>query len=168
MSFIPAPPVSAAERPTSPDPLRRTLGHMATSVTIVTTTHDGTPHGFTANSFAAVSRNPPLVTVFLDESAECYPVFEVAEHVAINVLADGQDHLARAFATRGADKFAIADVDEAHHAPILRDAMATILGAIQERYVVGDHLMLLIAVDDMHYRDREPLVYHNRVFRKLV
>lgn len=153
----------------TPNPLRRALGHMATSVTLVTTTHDGQNHGFTANSFAAVSNRPPLVTVFLADTAECYRVFQVAEHVAVNILADGQDHLARTFATRGADKFADIALDAEHdHVPVVAGAMASIVGVVDERYPVGDHLMLLIAVDRVVYNDREPLVYHNRAFRKLV
>lgn len=150
-------------------PLRRALGHMATSVTLVTTTHDRSNHGFTASSFAAVSRDPPLVTVFLADTAECYDVFQAAEHVAVNVLADDQDRLARTFATRGVDKFADIELDDDYeHVPVVEGAMASIIGVVDERYSVGDHLMLLIAVDRVVYNDREPLVYHNRVFRKLV
>lgn len=157
------------EAPTAPNPLRRALGHMATSVTLVTTTHNGQHHGFTANSFAAVSNNPPLVTVFLADTAECYDVFQTTEHVAVNILADDQDDLARVFATRGAEKFTGIDLDEEHnHVPVVEGAMASIVGVIDERYAVGDHLMLLIGVDRVVYNDREPLVYHNRVFRKLV
>lgn len=151
------------------NPLRRALGHMATSVTLVTTTHNGQNHGFTANSFAAVSSSPPLVTVFLADTAECYGVFERTEHVAVNILADDQGHLARAFATRGIDKFAdLALADSDAPVPVVDGAMASIIGRVDERYTVGDHLMLLIAVDDVVYSDREPLVYHNRAFRKLV
>ncbi|GAB3601366.1 flavin reductase family protein [Microbacterium tumbae] len=157
------------ERPAPPNPLRRALGHMATSVTLVTTTHDGVQHGFTANSFAAVSNEPPLVTVFLADTAECYGAFQATEHVAVNILADDQGHLARTFATKGVDKFAGIELDAEHaHVPVVQGAMASIVGVIDERYSVGDHLMLLIAVDHVVYNDRDPLVYHNRVFRKLV
>ncbi len=156
-------------RPTAHDPLRRALGHMATPVTLVTTVHNGRRYGFTANSFTSVSSSPPLVTVFLADTADCYGAFAATERVAVNILAEGQGDLAKHFATKGADKFAAVDLHPDHeHLPVVADAMATILGRVELRQTAGDHLMLLIAVDDVLYNDREPLVYHNRTFRKLV
>ncbi|QEO14928.1 flavin reductase family protein [Agromyces intestinalis] len=163
-------PATSGSTSSEPDnPLRRALGHMATSVTLVTTTHDGGHHGFTANSFAAVSSDPPLVTVFLANSATCYGAFAETEHVAVNVLADGQGELARRFATKGADKFAGIDLDPRHpHLPVVAGAMASLIGRIDQRWPAGDHLMLLIAVDDVVFDRKEPLVYHNRTFRRLL
>ena len=41
---------------------RKALGQFVTGVTIVTTCEiDGTPRGFTANSFTSVSLDPPLI-----------------------------------------------------------------------------------------------------------
>ena len=43
---------------------RKTLGKFVTGVTIVTTCEkDGTPRGFTANSFTSVSLEPPLILI---------------------------------------------------------------------------------------------------------
>jgi len=161
------PPAVATDGPVNP--LRRALGHMATSVTLVTTRRDGLDYGFTANSFTSVSVQPPLVTVFIAETAECFPAFASADHIAVNILADGQGDLARRFATRGADKFAGLDLDAAHaHVPVVVGAMASIIGRVELTQPAGDHLMLLIAVDHVEYSGQEPLVYHNREFRKLV
>jgi flavin reductase (DIM6/NTAB) family NADH-FMN oxidoreductase RutF len=163
---------TAVARPgteSAPNPLRRALGHMATSVTLVTTRHGETDHGFTANSFAAVSADPALVTVFLAETAECYGVFAETDRIAVNILADGQEELALRFATRGADKFGALVQDPEHPGvPVVVGAMASIVGRVHERWSVGDHLMIIIAVDEVVYAGHEPLVYHNRAFRKLV
>ncbi len=142
---------------------------MATSVTVVTTRHEGAAHGFTANSFTSVSSSPPLVAVFLADTAECYPVFEASDRVAINVLADGQGDVARRFATRGADKFGGLALDPFRpQTPVLEEAMSSIVGTVQLRQTAGDHLMLLVAVDEVLHSERPPLVYQNREFRKLV
>lgn len=54
---------------------RSALARFPSGVTIVTTrSEDGTPHGFTASSFASLSLDPPLVLVCLDRGATCYPV----------------------------------------------------------------------------------------------
>lgn len=142
---------------------------MATSVTLVTTRLDGVDYGFTANSFTSVSVEPPLVTVFIAETAECYRAFAVAEEIAVNILADGQGDLARRFATKGADKFAGLPLDGGYpQVPVVIGAMAGIIGRVALTQPAGDHLMLLIAVDHVEYSGHQPLVYHNREFRKLV
>lgn len=160
-----------AQRVSTPgvNPLRRALGHMATSVTLVTTRVEGVDYGFTANSFTSVSVEPPLVTVFIAETAECYGAFAAADHIAVNILADGQGDLARRFATRGADKFAGLALDRSYsQVPVVVGAMASIIGRVEMTQTAGDHLMLLIAVDHVEYSGQQPLVYHNREFRKLV
>lgn len=148
--------------------LRTTLARMATSVTLVTTRHDGVDYGFTANSFTSVSSEPPLVAVFLADTADSYGAFARSERVAINILADGHGELARRFATKGTDKFAEFDAHPDHDdLPVLADAMATLLTRIESRVTCGDHLMLLLGVEDVRSSDRLPLVYQDRTFRTL-
>ena len=149
--------------------LRRALAGMATSVTLVTTKIDGTPFGFTANSFTSVSVSPPLVAVFLAETAESYPAFARTTHLAVNILADGQGDIAKHFATKGVDKFAAVELHhEYDHVPVVTGAAASIVGRVHERWTVGDHLMIIVHVDDVTRTGAEPLVYQNREFRKLV
>ncbi|MET4581707.1 flavin reductase ActVB [Conyzicola nivalis] len=162
---------SYLESPAEFDPaeLRRALAHMGTSVTLVTTKIDGVPFGFTANSFTSVSVSPPLVAVFLAETAESYPAFARTTHVAVNILADGQGEVARHFATKGVDKFSAVELHhEYDHVPVVTGAMASIVGRVHERWTVGDHLMIIVHVDDVTRNESEPLVYQNRQFRKLV
>jgi 3-hydroxy-9,10-secoandrosta-1,3,5(10)-triene-9,17-dione monooxygenase reductase component len=40
---------------------REVLGHFATGITIVTATEEGEPVGFSCQSFAALSLDPPMV-----------------------------------------------------------------------------------------------------------
>ena len=50
--------------------LRDAFGQFATGVTVVTTRDkDGKPVGMTANSFASVSLDPPLVSWCVDKSS---------------------------------------------------------------------------------------------------
>ena len=56
---------------------RKTLGQFVTGVTIVTTTsEDGTPRGFTANSFTSVSLDPPLVSICIGAVNEGIYIFK--------------------------------------------------------------------------------------------
>src|SRR3954469_24372690 len=70
---------------------RRALGAFVTGVTVVTTIQaDGSPRGFTANSFTSVSLDPPLILVCIAKSASSYAVFSGTRHFAVSVLAEDQ------------------------------------------------------------------------------
>jgi hypothetical protein len=85
---------------------RRALGQYPTGVTVITTRGpDGRRIGITANSFTSVSLAPPLVCWSLSKKASHFSELENAASFAVNVLAAGQHHLSRQFATSGQDKF---------------------------------------------------------------
>ncbi|WP_061961434.1 flavin reductase family protein [Demequina flava] len=161
----------ASPSPQSFDPnhLREALGAMATSVTVVTTHHEGERYGFTANSFTSVSSSPPLVAVFLAETADSYRAFCEAERVAINILAEGQGDVASHFARKNNDKFGEVALAEEHvDLPVIDGHMAALKGRIAHRDDAGDHLMLLIEVEAVCTSENAPLVYQNRAYRNLV
>src|SRR6266576_3709647 len=79
--------------------LRNALGRFATGVTIVTTrTQDGKFEGVTANSFSAVSLEPPLVLWSLRCASPSLPAFLASNCFAINVLSKEQARISRHFA----------------------------------------------------------------------
>ena len=87
MSGVEAPPDASLDTAT----LRRALGCFVTGVTVVTTRDaGGAPLGFTANSFASVSLDPPLVLVCVGHEVERFDVYRRCSEFAINVLGDSQ------------------------------------------------------------------------------
>lgn len=99
----------------TPLALRTALGRFATGVTIVTCVDAaGQRVGLTANSFGALSLEPPLVLWSLRLASPSLSAFETASHFAVNVLAEPQVELSRRFARpqapgaagMAADKFA--------------------------------------------------------------
>ncbi|MCY9787072.1 flavin reductase family protein [Nocardiopsis sp. EMB25] len=152
-----------------PTALRDGLARMATSVSVITTEVATGRHGFTANSVVSVSADPPLIGVFLATTAECHAAFAHARTLAVNVLADGQEHLSTLFATRGADKFGSTGfVRGGLGAPILPDAAVTLEGSVHSRHAAGDHTMILVDVARVRRGDSAPLIYQGRRFRRLV
>src|SRR5690242_12848050 len=82
--------------------LRHIMGHFATGVTVVTTKDAaGSPFGLTANAFASLSLDPPLVLVCVDKAAQCYSCFAGSGHFVVNVLSEEQEEVSRRFATKG-------------------------------------------------------------------
>ena len=66
--------------------LRKAFGSFATGVTLVTTRQEnGTPRGFTANSFTSVSLDPPLLLVCISKNAQSYSTFRDSKYFAVNV-----------------------------------------------------------------------------------
>jgi len=146
--------------------LRDAFGRFATGVTVLTTREaDGTPRGFTANSFSSVSLDPPLVLVCIGHNAHSGPAFRAAPHFAINVLGGAQKDLALLFASRSEEKFA----DTAWHTgaqdvPLLPGALATMVCAQHNLIEAGDHVILVGEVLDTQVSDGPALVYHRGQF----
>src|ERR1700745_711765 len=89
----------------SPVEFKSALSAVCTPVTVVTTMHDGRPHGTTVSSFCSLSLDPPMVLVSLDRSSELLRLICESGRYGVNVLALDQSAIARAFACKGADKF---------------------------------------------------------------
>ncbi|MEP0565440.1 MAG: flavin reductase family protein, partial [Paracoccaceae bacterium] len=90
-------------RPDADDPkaFRNALGSFATGVTIVTCNSTHGPLGITANSFASVSLDPPLVLWSPARASKRFAAFETAEHFAIHVLSEDQKDFCNVFAAEG-------------------------------------------------------------------
>src|SRR5436853_5123451 len=99
-------PYTDVGEPFDPRELRSALGTFATGVSVVTTAGaDGTPIGFTCNSFSSVSLSPPLVLWSLSLRSPNLSNFLQAPHFAVNILAADQLRIARRFAQPVPDKF---------------------------------------------------------------
>ena len=84
-----------------PRTLRDALGCFATGVTVVTCLDsDGNPVGLTANSFTALSLDPPLLLVCVAKAAASADPLSKAEHFAVNVLQTRQQPASITFSTR--------------------------------------------------------------------
>src|SRR5271170_5529801 len=84
---------------------REVLGHFATGITIVTALEDGLPVGFSCQSFAALSLNPPMVVLCPARSSTSWPRIAKAGAFCVNILGEHQEALCRSFAISGGDKF---------------------------------------------------------------
>lgn len=141
---------------------RLALGSFATGVTVVTArAPDGRLAGLTANSFASVSLDPPLVLWSLSRRAPSCAVLLAATHFAIHVLAEDQHALSVRFATSGTDKYAGLDVGEGlGGAPLLSGAAALFECRRRQTYDGGDHLIFLAEVERYTHAERAPLLFH--------
>lgn len=145
-----------------PTLLRRAFGAFPTGVTVTATrAADGAPVGFTANSFASVSLDPPLLLVCMAFSASGLPHFRVAESFAVSVLSADQRDVSNTFARPGVDRFSAASWRSAGSgAPVIEGAAAWFDCAVARRIEAGDHLVLIGRVLDFADALAAPLGYH--------
>jgi flavin reductase (DIM6/NTAB) family NADH-FMN oxidoreductase RutF len=138
--------------------LRDAFGCFTTGVTVVTT--KGLV-GFTANSFASVSLDPPLVLICVDLKANSLPVLDQAGVFVVNVLHAGQQEIARRFTQKDADRFAGLEHETWETgAPVLAGCMANFECETQQAFDAGDHRVFIGRVLKVRMDpDHEPLVF---------
>ena len=152
---------SALAAPVDPIALRNAFGAFATGVTVLTARQsDGTPRGFTANSFTSVSLDPPLLLACLAKTAHSCATFMEAEHFAVNVLAEEQKAISGLFASRAADKFDQCDWRPgAGDVPLIDGSLAQFACARERLVDAGDHIVLIGRVIDFATAEGDPLGY---------
>lgn len=142
--------------------LRQALGQFATGVTVVTTrSGSGEFMGLTANSFGALSLDPPLITWALRLSSSSLAVFQHNERFVVNVLTDAQVETSRLFASRSADKFSqVAHAENARGLPFLHGAAAWFECRQVSHQAAGDHCLFIAEVERFTHSEGAPLLFH--------
>jgi 3-hydroxy-9,10-secoandrosta-1,3,5(10)-triene-9,17-dione monooxygenase reductase component len=153
------------------DNFRTVMGRLPTGVVVVTGGDPEQPSGLVVGSFMSVSLQPPLVAVSPAKASTSWPAIEAAGTFCANVLAEGQEQLARHFAVSGGDKFAGVEWSPAPAtgAPLLDGVAAWIDCRIYERYEAGDHWLVLGEVLELSVlRGGGALLFHGGSFRPLI
>ena len=148
---------------------RNALGRFTTGVTIVTCLDaTGEPVGLTANSFNALSLDPPLVLWSLRVASPSMGAFEAAPRFAINVLAESQVELSRRFATRSENRFA--DLPWAageQGSPVLAGCAAVFECETLSHQIAGDHRLFIGRVLACSESPLPPLLFQAGHYRLL-
>jgi flavin reductase (DIM6/NTAB) family NADH-FMN oxidoreductase RutF len=138
---------------------RDVLGCFATGVTVVTTATPAGPVGITANSFASVSLDPPIVLWSISRHSTRFEAFAECENFAVHVLGAEQLELGRRFARSG-DAFAGLAVGENEAGtPLLTECLSRFECSRIAVHDGGDHLIVLGQVAVVTLRDGEPLLF---------
>ncbi|WP_127110483.1 flavin reductase family protein [Pararhodobacter zhoushanensis] len=155
-TFVPGP---ATERA-----FRDALGAYATGVTVITTKSDVGPLGITANSFASLSLDPPLVLWSPARFSRRFEAFTAAPHFAIHVLGADQMALGRHFAKQG-HAFDLPGVAlNAQGIPVLPGCLAVFECALEAVHEGGDHAIVVGRVLSARHRAGAPLVFHGGLY----
>jgi 4-hydroxyphenylacetate 3-hydroxylase, reductase component len=151
-----------APEPVTSQRLREALGRFATGVTIITCLDEhGERLGLTANSFNALSLDPPLVLWSLRRQSAQLAAFAAAGAFVVNVLARQQLALSRRFASKLDDKFDDGDWSAGWAgAPVLAGCVAVFQCEMLSQQDAGDHVLFIGRVLALSQQALAPLLYH--------
>lgn len=142
--------------------LRNALGRFPTGVTVITAqVPDGKLEGLTANSFSALSLDPPLVLWSLSRKSQSLSGIVAAGHFAINVLRIEQTDLSHRFATPHKNKFEGVKFETGlGGSPVLGGVLASFECKTESTIEGGDHLLFVGRVLRINYGEGDPLIFN--------
>jgi 3-hydroxy-9,10-secoandrosta-1,3,5(10)-triene-9,17-dione monooxygenase reductase component len=145
----------------TPERMREVLGTFTTGVVVVTAAGEQ-PLGFTCQSFASLSLEPPLVSFAPARTSTTWPRIREVGRFCVNVLAHDQHELSELFARQGVNRFAaVGWTPSPSGAPIIDGVSAWVDCDLETEYDGGDHTIVLGAVRALQADPRRhPLIYY--------
>ncbi|KAF0179221.1 MAG: flavin reductase family protein [Hyphomonadaceae bacterium] len=138
---------------------RRALGAFATGVALITADAPGGPAGLVVNSFTSVSLTPRLVLWCLGDRSDRFATFSVAERWGVSILADSHQALSARFAQQGSTASQDNVFERLAGAPVVDGAIARFVCSTRDRLTMGDHLVIVGAVEAFDTQSGDALTY---------
>lgn len=149
---------------------RRVMSHLATGVTVVTTTTNEQPVGITVSSFTSLSLEPTLILICIEQRVAIHAVIAQAAMFAVNILADDQEQVSNQFADPRTERarFALGSyMLSTHGLPILTGSLATLECRVVNAFPGGDHTIYVGEVIAAETGPGQPLIYYHSCYRGL-
>jgi flavin reductase (DIM6/NTAB) family NADH-FMN oxidoreductase RutF len=114
-----------------------------------------------------------LVLVCLNATSRAVDLISESGSLAINILSADQIDISRRFADRnrptGERAFeGVPHILEPGLSPVIADCVVSVQGRVHETFASGDHVVVIVSVDDLIVRpELEPLVFHGGTYRLL-
>lgn len=149
--------------PVSPAVMREVLGHFVSGIVVVTAAGSDGPLGFTCQSFASLSLDPPLVSLAPARTLSTWPQIRAAGTFCVNVLSAEHEDVSASFARSGVDKFAgVAWEPRPSGAPVLDGVSAWVECSLWAEYDGGDHTIAIGRVLDLGADPSRPALLYYR------
>ena len=145
------------------------MAMLPTGVTIVSAAGPEGPAGATANAVCSLSIEPMLMLACLDRGSRTLLAVQAADRFSVSVLHNGQEGVARSFATKApvAEKWDGVAWSERDGVPAIDDALAWIACKLRDVVAAGDHVIVTGEVRGLETGEGDPLVFHGGDYRPL-
>ena len=152
----------------APQHFREVMSYFTTGVTVVTASTPEGPIGMTANAVCSLSLEPLLLLVCFANDARTLPPVKASGRFGVNVLAAGQEELARLFASKRPEEEKFAGVQQSVHdgIPVIDGVLAWVGCTLKELIPGGDHTIGIGTVTAAEATGSgEPLVWYRGEYR---
>ncbi len=150
-----------------PRTFRKTLGHFASGITVITTVYEDIVHGMTANAFCSISLEPPLVLVSVDNRSFMHRILELSARYGVSVLSKDQELLSRHFAGQSQERLKIPFVWY-EGCPLIEGSVAHLTCHVIDVHPAGDHTLYIGQVEHLGYSDEgAPLLFYGGKYHTL-
>lgn len=152
---------STAVRPFTSEVMREVLGSFCSGLVVITAMGEE-PIGFTCQSFASLSLDPPLISFSPARTSTTWPRIREVGSFCVNVLAEDHQHMSEQFARSRTDKFASVSWSSSPiGAPVLDGVVAWVDCSLWAEHNGGDHTIVVGEVLDLAADvDRHPLLFY--------
>jgi len=161
---------SAPAQSTDAASFRDVIRHLASGVTVITSSLHGDPVGLTATAVCSVSATPPQLLISLTATSRTAQGVGESGRFAVHLLPHHGRKQADQFASRGSH---FDGVRYAKHRgsdlPVLADAFGWFVCEVEQKIPAADHIIFIGRVVECELREKapDPLVYFDRGYRKL-
>jgi 3-hydroxy-9,10-secoandrosta-1,3,5(10)-triene-9,17-dione monooxygenase reductase component len=156
---------------TPPDPasFRAAMASLPTGVTIVAAGGRDGPAGATANAVCSLSIEPMLMLACLDRGSRTLLAVQAADRFGVSVLHEGQEEIARGFATKAPvpRKWDGVEWTDRDGVPAIDDALLWLACDLRDVVSAGDHVIVTGEVTGLKVGEGKPLVFHDGEYRPL-
>ncbi|MGH3435493.1 MAG: flavin reductase family protein [Sciscionella sp.] len=150
----------------TPIQMRAAMSRFASGVTVVTGVDGAEAVGFTCQSFASVSLDPPLVLFCADHSGRTWPKIRNTGRFCVNVLAEPQADLCGRFGSRWGLRYAGLPWQLSRWGtPELPDVLLRVHAEVHDVHSAGDHDVVIGRVLELdHSDDHRPMIFYRGGF----
>ena len=145
-----------------PRAYRHTVGQFVTGVTVIATGTNGSIRAMTANAFASVSLDPPLVLFCVKKNAHLAQAIGLATEFAVNILGEDQQSLSTYFAGVWKESSPPPYAFETWEGlPRLEGCIAALACSVDAIHEGGDHWIVVGRVQALYRSEptRPPLLF---------
>ena len=151
----------------APQHFREVMSYFTTGVTVVTASTPEGPIGMTANAVCSLSLEPLLLLVCFANDARTLPPVKASGRFGVNVLAAGQEELARLFASKLPEREKFAGIAHTVHdgIPVIEGVLAWVGCRLERLIPGGDHTIGIGSVEAAEAGEGEPLLWFRGGYR---
>ena len=148
------------------------MRRLASTVTIITASHDGLRHGMTATAVTSLTASPPSLLVCINRSASIHDPIVSSGYFCVNLLACDHDHLVPVFSGKlmGEERFGSGEwTNDPSGIPSLAGAQASLFCKVVNTMEHKSHSVFIGDVERVLLSgDVSPLLYQEGALFKSI